>query len=354
MALINMDSCGDDGFHYPRSGKWTYTIVANGTVSGIAGMSGRCFTISSGSDGIYQDLTASQEDDVLIMGARFQAHGGTFANDNAALFVFSSDAGTTPHVSICINATAGRILAKRGNNLGTELGRSADGLFSQLQTHYLEAKVVLHDTTGSVQVRLNRQVILNLTNVDTKNGGTKTVFDRGNIFHWSTMGNNIYLDDLYLCNGLGSVNNDFLGSGTVEARRPNGNGNYSQWTGSDGNSTDNYLLVDDPAPNPDDDSTYVEEATTNERDSYTMEDLVATTGTPKAVAVRCLARYTGGGAENMKLFVRRSSTDSDGPTLTLASSYRVENLILNEDPIAAGAWTIANINSMECGQQAVA
>ena len=34
---------------------------------------------------------------------------------------------------------------------------------------YIEAHVVIHDTTGSVQVKIDEETVINLTNVDTHN-----------------------------------------------------------------------------------------------------------------------------------------------------------------------------------------
>lgn len=359
MSLVGpgVDSCGDDGLHSiagARPGKWSGSSFVDATASGIAGMNGLCYSFASGNALLQASLAAAEEDDVAIMGARWRPNGA-WNTDNVGLFNFASDAGATRHITICLNASTGRIIAKLGTQVGTVLGQSVVGVVAQNQTNYIEAKVVLGDSTnGSVVVRVDRQVVLNLTGIDTKNGGTKTVFDTLTAFSWGFAGVSAYLDDIYLANGLGSANNDFLGSGVVEARRPDGNGNYSQWLGQDGNNTDNYLLVDDPVASPDDDTTYVEEGTVGERDSYAMQNLVSTAGTPKAVVARVCGRYTGGGAENLQIMVRRSATDSDGPTLTLPASYGVRSRIMDIDPIAAGAWTIANVNSMEVGQVAVA
>lgn len=356
MALVGpgFDSCGDDGLD-PRSGarpgKWSGgTSFTSAPEASIAGMSGNCYRHISGNNLLRANLAAAEEDDMMIIGSRFRTD--TAWGPTHGLYQFLSDAGATGHVTICVDVIAGKIVARRGSQAGTILGESALGLIAANETHYIEAKVVLHDSTGSVVVRLDNQVVLNLTGIDTKNAGTKTVFDTLFAFSWGISGASCWQDDIYMVNGLGGVNDDFLGSGVVEARRASGNGNYSQWLGQDGNNTDNYLLVDDPTI-ADDDTTYVEEDTVGERDSYVMQDLVSTAGTPKGVVVRVCGRYTGGGAENIQLFVRRGS-DSDSPTLTLPASYGVRSWIMDIDPIAAGAWTIANINSMEVGQEAVA
>lgn len=76
------------------------------------------------------------------------------------------------------------------------------------------------------------------------------------------------VDDLAINDSSGSFENTWCGEGEVICLRPNGNGDNSDWGGSDGNSTDNYLLVNEVPP---DTATYVEDNTANQIDDYEME-----------------------------------------------------------------------------------
>ena len=84
-------------------------------------------------------------------------------------------------------------------------------------------------------------------------------------------------DDVYLMAGTGD---EFLGDCTVATLLPTGNGFVNQFVGSDGNSTDNYLLVDEQPPSSTD---YVGSATTGQQDLYTLTNLTGS-GTVLAVA----------------------------------------------------------------------
>ena len=79
----------------------------------------------------------------------------------------------------------------------------------------------------------------------------------------------------------------FLGDITVETLYPNGDGAANQWLGSDGNSTSNYLLVNETgAPVT---TSYTGDSVSGHRDLYTLTDLVATTGTVVGVCHQAYA-----------------------------------------------------------------
>ena len=106
--------------------------------------------------------------------------------------------------------------------------------------YYLEISVTIDDAIGEVHVRLNGSTTDEVSYTgDTKNAGTATDIDA---VRFAFSGR---IADVYVLNSLGSMNNNFLGDVAVRTLIPDGNGTSSQLTGSDGNTTDNYLLVDE-------------------------------------------------------------------------------------------------------------
>lgn len=80
-----------------------------------------------------------------------------------------------------------------------------------------------------------------------------------------------YVDDLAINDTSDPGNGQemsWCGEGEVIVLRPNGNGDASDWGGSDGNSTDNYLLIDEVPP---DSADYVEDNTLDQIDEWEME-----------------------------------------------------------------------------------
>jgi hypothetical protein len=147
------------------------------------------------------------------------------------------------------------------------------------------------------------------------------------------------------------VNTDFLGDVRVQALLPTGNGNSSQLVGSDGNSTDNYLLVDEVPPNEDTD--YVESATVNDKDTYVFGNLTPTTGTVFGVQIVAEARKTDAGVRSFKSVARLSATEADGPDTTLSTTYAFYMDKRDTKP-GGGSWTITNVNDAEFGVKVTA
>jgi hypothetical protein len=156
-----------------------------------------------------------------------------------------------------------------------------------------------------------------------------------------------YYDDIYISDLTGD-NNDFLGPIEVVTLLPNGNGNTSGMTGSDSNSTDNYLLVDENPP--DDDTTYVGSATEGTKDTYAFGDL---TGTPTVVGLttRMTAKKTATGAKFLRPVVRSSSTDYAGTSSGLAETYGSYDVAWDVDPATSSAWAYTAVNSAEFGAE---
>jgi hypothetical protein len=149
-----------------------------------------------------------------------------------------------------------------------------------------------------------------------------------------------------------SPKNGYFGDIKVPALVPNGNGNASQLLGSDGNSTDNYLHVDELSP--DSDTTYVESSTVTNKDTYTYQDLTSASGTIYAVNVLPYARKTDAGARSIRTLARLSGTEVDnGTDLVLGSSYVYHDTMYEEKP-GGGDWTVSDLNSTEFGVQVVA
>ena len=72
------------------------------------------------------------------------------------------------------------------------------------------------------------------------------------------------IDDIYVCTG----DDPFLGDIIVETLYPNGNGTVNQWVGTDANSVDNYLLVDDQNT-----SDSVRDSVPGHQDLYVLQNL---------------------------------------------------------------------------------
>lgn len=150
------------------------------------------------------------------------------------------------------------------------------------------------------------------------------------------------------------------GNGFCVRGIPSANGANSGLTGSDGNSTDNYLLVDEriTTGTPGD---YVDATAVNQKDTYKYtHGMPATVNAILSVAVVDYAQSSLTGVDGLVHVVRIGGTDYDGDRIALGAGYGVawSNLMLDPS-IASGSdqtWLLATVTAaaFEFGKKFVA
>jgi hypothetical protein len=158
-------------------------------------------------------------------------------------------------------------------------------------------------------------------------------------------GSNIDIDDLYVWDGAGSINNTFPGDVRVFAVLPSGAGNSAQWTPSTGT---NYSAVDDATPNTSD---YVSSSTPTNKDTYAFSD-IAGSGTVLGAQLSLYAQKAASGSTRGIQGVCRSvTTESNSVEAVLGTSWRYwVQAIYETDPATAAAWaSVAALNAAEFG-----
>jgi hypothetical protein len=235
---------------------------------------------------------------------------------------------------------------------GTALTNGTSTLIIKPYTwNWIEFKVMIADSisANSCQVQVNGELVINVsTGQDTKvttnayaNGLRLNVLDTTNYVHY---------DDFILQVGSGS---DFLGDTKIITSFPSSNGSSSSWTGSDGNSTDNYLLVDET--NPDDDTTYVQSDTVGQKDLYGFPSLGSTATSIVALGVDINCRKTDATSRTICAVVKSGATEQDGANVAVTDTYfyQIQN-ILPTNPNTGTAWTQATVEAAEIGQKVIA
>jgi len=157
-------------------------------------------------------------------------------------------------------------------------------------------------------------------------------------------------DDLYVCDASGSVNNTFLGPIKVATLYPDGNGNSNQFLGSDADSTDNYLHVDEEQS--DSDTSYVESNTLNHIDQYTFEDMPSGAGQIHGVELNVVSSSNpnqGGLPQEGTEVARVGGTDYLGDAHIVSGDFFHHSTIWETNPDDAAAWEVADIDAAEFG-----
>ena len=158
-----------------------------------------------------------------------------------------------------------------------------------------------------------------------------------------------YLDDIYMDDTTGEAAPAVVPELRFGYIRPNGNGNSSGLTGSDGNQVDNYLLVDDDPV--DDDTTYVAASATALKDTYAMETLVVPEDWAIAAVIPCHVTRKGNAsvANQISTVIRSNVTEAIGSVQDLTTIYRLLWERQITDPDGDVAWTQGALDNIEIG-----
>ena len=267
------------------------------------------------------------------------------------------DVGTT-QCTLTLN-TDGTLQVFRGASTSITDGQSVAVLTIGIYQH-IEWKVTISNSIAadSCIVRMNETEIINVAAgqdlQETANSSANVVSFSG----FAASGKTVTFDDLYIFDGTDGpdtvpVNNDFAGNNKVLTHWPDGNGSTNELVGSDADSVDNYLLVQEALT--DDDSTYVESTTPGEIDLYEVEDLKETALSIEAVQVNIVVRKDEAGTSSVRSLIRPLTTNFAGVTVfpsfgeDPADSYVNEFDVYDKDPETDLAWTEAGFNATEFG-----
>lgn len=340
MSLIWADGFDDGLFgavkYFYAAGPTSSTIVASPAGSGRN--HGNVWQTGAPTAAV-RVFGSDEEHATFVAGVAVRVQGG-WGGSPGPVLALMSDLGLTEHMAIYAGATIWTL--RRGGvtvasfTVSPTLG---GGWF------YIELKATLSDTVGSAEARVNGAVVATFSG-DTKNAGTKTVFDGVKIATPLSAGNNMQMDDFYVCNGAGAYANDFLGDVVVEALRPNGNGSASDFLNSAGDSVNNYQKVDDPTL---DTLDYVESGTSGQRDLYAMTNLSSGSGDILGVCVVGQANDTDATVKSVKAAVKSGASVGTTGARALTTTFSQPAGAFTLNPATGVPFTIAEINAIESG-----
>jgi hypothetical protein len=211
--------------------------------------------------------------------------------------------------------------------------------------YYIELKVLCSDTVGAYEVRVDSYTQLSATGLHTQSG-TNQYNNRVKLSnpHITYM----WVDDYYICDGTGSgVTNDFLGQCRVSARDPRIDyvADFDEIYPATG---DHYSHVDDGAL-ADDDTTYVEDATTGHRDLFTYWPATVYTNII-GVAINTTCKITDLESKILKTLISSNGVEVELDSSTIMDTeYATVSTISEIDPNTTGMWDIDAFNDAYIG-----
>jgi hypothetical protein len=178
----------------PFNNLTNWTTVAGAPAIGT-GRTGNGLTFPGSSGQIRYTIPVASESNTVIVGYALKI--AAYSGGTSQMVWVYSDADATQHTGVRLGS-AGEVQANRGSSIS--LGTSATGAIPVNTWCYVETRFILGDApNGSVEVRVDGTTKLNVTAQDTKNAGTKTVYDTVHIYNATSWLANY--DDLYVACG---------------------------------------------------------------------------------------------------------------------------------------------------------
>ena len=289
----------------------------------------------------YLKTPLGTANDTLIAGIAINSPLMTgWANtDEWGLFVFRNEAGNRCAQVVASHGTY-YIKDATGSYIGGVRGMTEIGAF-----HYVEAKVYGHATNGTIEVHINGCPVFSATSVNT--AGASGVATRVAI-GWSdppTSMDYARIEDFYICDGNGSVNNDFLGDVTVKTLWPSGDASvnmaqigenyathYQQVNGGDSLRTTDWVL----------------DSASGAQDTFNMDDTPEAYEAIHGVVAWAYSKHTSG-TGNYKLVVESNGDETKSANITATTDWAYDKLVVETDPDTSNAWTPGTVNAMTAG-----
>lgn len=365
MAIIWMDGFEVD-FPDKSIGLWdSYTESASGNgnlyyTSSNARTGDGCLQVHSTSSLAWRHLSKTLADtytELYIGFGLFFASTTPLDADSSQtvpLLCLLSSSGDR-QITFGIDKTTNVLNVYRGGNNGTLLGSGITGLAANT-IHYIELHVIISNTVGVVQIRLNGNLEIDLSAQDTSytpSSDDIKVVQLGILNNGSTptSGASIdaYFDDFIINDTSGSVANDWPNGAGILRLDPNADGNYSQWTPNNGGAS--YVEVDELSTYgnlPDGDTSYISDMTVTDRTSVALDD-TGINGTVLGVMLATYSKNSASGSDAMAQFLRIGGVDYDEADYVSATDYGWHTDIDSISPATGVAFTTSEIDAMELG-----
>jgi hypothetical protein len=235
-------------------------------------------------------------------------------------------------IDIKRNNTSGKIEAWRGSTLIA----TGAAVLNLNQVYHLQFRANIHDTTGIVQVKVDGIVDIDFSG-DTK-PGTETTINTFQIGQTTPNPMTIQFDNVVIDAAA------WPGKTNIQAIRPSGAGNSSQWTPSAGA---NWDCVDEV---PASDADNVVTNANDQVDLYAAGNLVGTVDSVVCVQVQARAVKEGVATpQNIAIGVRTGATDYFSSDKIIPTAAKSVFNLWAQNPNTVAAWTKTEVDGVEIG-----
>lgn len=334
-----------EGFETFRSDAWLalrYT-EAGGAFSSVSGKNGGHggASASSGGTQLSATLLASPASTITV-GAWVKLDSSPSATGKIGWTVLKAGVAQLTLRAIQSGDHEWKLELRLGGSSGTVIATQTGSAQHVGTWYFVELQATINTSTGAYEVRVNESAVMSDTGRNTANAGANQ-FD-GIQLRLSSQG---VLDDVIVMDESGTALNDFTGPVSIEGIKPNGNGNQNDWTSSSGA---NYSTVDeDSTGSLQTDRVYA--ITLGDIDLYTYGNLSRSgSASVLAVMLASVCAMDASGTRDLKHRVRSGGSEAAATAFTVPDgTQRHFYDIYEENPVAASAWTVTDVNAVEFG-----
>lgn len=326
--------------------RWTSVFSpAQVTINPTAGRcNSQCLQLAGGFSHVYKGVVTSG--DTVIFGMAVQIDTDALAGD-VPFFTFGT--GSYAHLRFFRVWNDGSIQVNRTAVTGeVVIGNTSADVLRLDRWYYVEIKVVLSLTAGSIDVRVNANNVLSLSGIRTVGYGLSDLATTTTWFGFeSTNTSNYFIDDVYVADGTAGTVANFIGDVTVEYLETIADGVNSAWS-LQGAPTRWQAINDDSAPDGDTDYIYADTAGVVNTSDFESPTLV--TADVYGVQVNIDAEKEDSGDRAIAAVVRHAGVDNIGSNLYPSEgNFLVLSTIYDKNPGTSSQWTLADVQAAEFG-----
>lgn len=249
--------------------------------------------------------------------------------------------GVTAQITLQFNAATGLFSVLRN---GVSLGTGTHPVFGAVFFHYIELQVKVDPSAGTVNLHVGQASDISISGLNTQVSGSSSA----NNFTFLGNGTTSYIiDDVYILDNQGSVNNTFLGDVKVEAMTVSLQGTNTNWTPPAGSiAIANFLEVQKLF-----DGLTISTTATSIGDTYRLSPLQHLNSSIAGIMVNISAANSDSNTHNLAPLVRQGGINYTGSMQTINDTvFKFYTTIYEQDPNSVAAWTIPGTTSVEIGQ----
>jgi hypothetical protein len=235
----------------------------------------------------------------------------------------------------------GDFVVTSGNIAGTVLATSGVVAPTASTWYHIQVKIVVHNTAGSVELRVNGSGTNDFTATGLNTRNTTANFYANTLNFVSSSTASDMIDDFYVFNDQGIQPNTWQGDVYATKLMPISDV-ATTWTRNGG--TNNCLAVDDPKQ--DGNTTYVATDGVNNVDTYAISALATTPESIIAVTLRYMTAIDAAGPHIVNASITSGATTAFIPDYSVTGVYTYQQRVFATDPNTSAPWAAEPVNNL--------